>query len=214
MSETLEKPNQNIEAGRRRISTRDMALIPLFSLLVGIGAMIRIPLPFSPVPLTLQTAMVFAAGLLLGSRRGALALLAYMVMGLLGLPVFTGGGGLHNLMLPSFGFIVGFIGTAWTAGRICELASGWVARQSRRGVAALAVRIVACLAGGAIYNVVGVLWLYMNVNYILGKAATFHQVLVMGLFPFLLPDLLKLAAVALVVSLIAERVKALDLFDA
>ena len=203
---------KNFARGRSRMSTRDMALIPLFALLVGVGAMIRIPLPFSPLPFTLQTAMVLAAGLFLGSRRGASALFAYMVMGLLGIPVFTGGGGLHNVMLPSFGFILGFIGSAWTTGRICEAASGWVAMRTRKALAAAAVRAVACLAGVAVYNVAGVLWLYMNVNYVLGKAATFHQVLVMGLFPFLLPDMLKLAAVVLVVSLVADRVNQLDLF--
>jgi biotin transport system substrate-specific component len=198
---------KNIRKDRSWLSTRDMALISLFALLVGVGAMIRIPLPFSPIPFTLQTAMVLAAGLLLGSRRGGIALAAYMTMGLLGLPVFVGGGGLHNVMLPSFGFVVGFIGAAWTTGRICEASSSWADSRARRGFAAAAVRSAACLVGIIVYDVVGVLWLYMNVNYVMGKAAAFSQVLVMGLFPFLLPDVLKLAAVVIIVSLLPERLK-------
>jgi biotin transport system substrate-specific component len=200
---------KNIQKDKSWISTRDMALVSLFALLVGVGAMIRVPLPFSPIPFTLQTAMVLAAGLLLGSRRGGIALAAYMTMGLLGLPVFVGGGGLHNVMLPSFGFVVGFIGAAWTTGRVCEVFSQWAASRARRGLAAAAVRAAACFAGVVVYNAAGVLWLYMNVNYIMGKAATFNQVLVMGLFPFLPPDILKLAVVVIIVSLLPERLKSL-----
>lgn len=103
---------------RSGLSVRDMAYCSLFALLVGIGAHIRIPLSF--VPITLQTMMVMLAALLLGARRGALAMSMYMMMGLLGLPVFTLGGGIHNIMSPTFGFIVGFIPAAWLTGFISE----------------------------------------------------------------------------------------------
>lgn len=199
-------------APRGLLSTRDMALCSLFAILVGVGAMIRIPLPFSPMPVTLQTAMVFLAGTLLGARRASVAMAMYMAMGLVGLPVFTQGGGFHNLLVPSFGFIIGFIPASWAIGRICEAAGRRFGDARQRGLLALASRAIACLAGYAVYNAVGVLWLHMNINYIMGKSVTLYQSLMMGLVPFILPDMLKLAAAVVIVSLIVARVRSLDTF--
>lgn len=197
---------------RAFLSTREMALCSLFAIITGVGAMIKIPLPFSPVPVTLQTAMVFFAGILLGARKASVSMAMYMVMGLIGLPVFTQGGGFHNLLVPSFGFVIGFIPAAWVIGRVCEVAGGRFANSEYKGLAAALLRGVACLAGYAVYNVAGVLWLHLNVNYVMGKSVTLHQSLMMGLVPFILPDMLKMAAVVIVASLVAARVRSLDTF--
>lgn len=77
-----------------RFPVRIMTLSALFAVLTALGAFIRIPFPL--VPITLQTFFVFLSGTLLGSRAGALAQVLYVGMGLIGLPVFTGGGGVPS----------------------------------------------------------------------------------------------------------------------
>ena len=94
--------------------TRDLILISIFAALVAVGAFIRIPLPFSPVPVTLQFIFSAYAGLFLGPRKGAYALLVYIGLGLIGLPVFTQGGGIGYIFMPTFGFLIGFtLSTVW-----------------------------------------------------------------------------------------------------
>lgn len=85
-------------------------------MLTVIGAMIRIPLPFSPVPFTLQTVFVVLSGFILGKYDGAFSQLAYMIIGLIGVPIFTGGGGIGYVLTPSFGYIIGFVVGAYVAG--------------------------------------------------------------------------------------------------
>jgi biotin transport system substrate-specific component len=181
------------------LSTRDMAFCSLFAVLTGVGAHIRIPLPF--IPLTLQTLMVLLAGLLLGARRGAVSMAIYLAMGLLGLPVFTTGGGFQSVLSPSFGFIVGFIPAAWTVGRICEAARP-SAQSARRAAIA---RLSASVAGTIAYDVVGVAWLYFNLNYIAGKNVSLYQTLQAGLLPFVATDMIKLAAAVVIVSIASNR---------
>ena len=77
----------------------DASLVAGFSLLIALSAQVAIPLPFTPVPVTLQTFAVILTGCLLGSGRGALAALAYVAEGTAGLPFFSGGtGGLAHLV--------------------------------------------------------------------------------------------------------------------
>ena len=100
------------------LTVRNMAFCALFTVLIIVGAWIRIPTPI--VPITLQTLFVCLAGSILGSRLGAISAGLYLVMGLIGIPVFTGGGGLFYDFQPTFGYILGFILGAWTAGRVIE----------------------------------------------------------------------------------------------
>ncbi len=90
-----------------------------------------IQLPFSPVPITGQTMAVLLVGALLGSRRGALAVLAYIAEGLAGLPVFAGGAaGLARLFGPTGGYLVGFVAAAFLVGWLAE--RGWIDALARR----------------------------------------------------------------------------------
>ncbi len=187
------------------LTTRDMVIASLFAVLTGVGANIRIPFPM--VPLTLQTVFVLLAGLVMGSKRGSLSMVLYMMLGLLGLPVFAGGGGFQTLLSPSFGFIVGFIPAAWITGRIVEHFQSEVTYQKRGELFASFCRFVACIAGVVVYDTIGVLWLYFNLNYVVGKSFTLYQTLGIGLFPFLLPDMIKLGVVVLLVSIISGRIK-------
>ena len=96
----------------------DIAECAIFVALMIAGAFIKIPFPF--MPLTFQTVFAVLAGLLLGWKKGMIAMAAYAVMGLIGIPVFTSGGGIFYVTMPSFGYILGFIASAGVAGIGCS----------------------------------------------------------------------------------------------
>ncbi len=96
------------------MTTKRIIRISFFTLLAIIGGFIKIPV--GTVAFTLQTVFVVLAGFVLGARDGMFALLAYMIIGLIGIPVFTQGGGFSYIFMPSFGYIIGFVIGAFTAG--------------------------------------------------------------------------------------------------
>lgn len=85
-----------------------LTLSALFCTLICVGSFIRIPMP-NLMPITLQTFFVLLTGLVLPVKTSALATITYMTLGLIGLPIFSGGGGLGYVLMPNFGFIIGFI---------------------------------------------------------------------------------------------------------
>ena len=106
----------------KRSKTRSLILCAMFVALIAVGAFIRIPTPM--VPITLQYLFTMLAGLFLGGKLGCLSVCIYIALGLLGLPVFTQGGGPGYIFQPSFGYIIGFAAGA--------LATGTVAGKSPR----------------------------------------------------------------------------------
>ncbi len=92
---------------KKTIKTTDMVLCAMFAALIAVGAFIRIPIPY--VPFTLQLFFTTLAGLLLGPKLGAASSLVYMITGLIGIPIFTEGGGPGYIFKPSFGYIIGFV---------------------------------------------------------------------------------------------------------
>ena len=101
---------------------RQVALVVGASLFVALCARITIPLPFTPIPLTVQNFGVLLVGLLLGSRRGFAALVLYLAEGAIGLPVFnpTGVGGFAQLLGATGGFLLAYPFVAWVAGYVME----------------------------------------------------------------------------------------------
>ena len=97
-----------------------MVYIAMFTALITVGGLISVPIPFTQVEVSLQTVFVIAAGLVLGGTDGALSVLVYLAMGLLGLPVFTKGGGLQYVFMPSFGYLIGFPIGAFFSGALCK----------------------------------------------------------------------------------------------
>ena len=93
------------EKGLKHMKTKDLVLCAMFVALIAVGAFIKIPVPV--VPFTLQFLFTMLAGLLLGPVNGALAVVVYIVLGLIGLPIFTQGGGPGYIFQPSFGYIIG-----------------------------------------------------------------------------------------------------------
>ncbi|MGA2481437.1 MAG: biotin transporter BioY [Spirochaetia bacterium] len=163
--------------GSRLAWLYDTALVAGFSLVVALSAQVAIPLPFTPVPVTLQTLAVLLAGCLLGSGRGALAVLAYIGEGAAGLPVFSGGrGGFVHLLGPTGGYLLGFLAAAYIVGFLAE-------RGTLRSWPGTLLTLV---LGNVILYIPGVIWLGAYTG--MDKAVQF------GFLPFLAGDVLKIAA--------------------
>jgi biotin transport system substrate-specific component len=118
-----------------------IALVVSASLFVALCARVTIPLPFTPVPLTLQNLGVLLVGMMLGSRRGAAALALYLAEGAMGLPVFNpaGVGGIAQLLGVTGGYLIAYPLVAFVAGWITERGEKSFARAAVAGVAAEAV---------------------------------------------------------------------------
>ncbi len=164
-----------------REGIKPVAAVLVATLLIALGAQVRIPLPFSPVPVTLQTFAVLLTGALLGSRRGALAVLVYLAEGLAGLPVFAGwSGGVAHLLGPTGGYLLGFVAAAYVTG--CLFERGWNAHPLTAGAA--------LLAGNLALYALGLPWLALYVG--AGRAVA------LGLAPFVIGDAAKVVgAIAL-----------------
>lgn len=129
--------------------TLKLVHIALFSALMAIGANIASYLIVGGVPITLQTFFAILAGLLLGSRKGAIAMIVYALIGLAGVPVFAKfSGGMDTLLSPTFGFIVSYVFTAYLAGIIAEK---W---STKKGF------VIAALVGMAVNYLFGTNWMY------------------------------------------------------
>ncbi len=100
------------------MKTKDVAYIALFTALTAAGAFIRIPIPI--VPFTLQFLFTNLAGLLLGGWKGAASVGCYVALGLIGLPIFTGGGGIFYVLEPTFGYLLGFVAGSFVTGFIAH----------------------------------------------------------------------------------------------
>jgi biotin transport system substrate-specific component len=160
-----------------RPALRDLGGAAGFSFAIAIGANVAIPLPFTPVPVTLQSLAVLFTAAALGARRGTLAVMLYILEGAAGLPVFSGGrAGLAMLFGPTGGYIAGFVAAALVAGSLSD--AGWT-----RGILRTAALF---LAGGIALFAPGVLWLSGFVG--AGRALS------LGLLPFLPGEAVKLAA--------------------
>ncbi len=157
----------------------DAALVLLFSAFVGLTAQVEIPL--WPVPLTLQTLGVLFTGTVLGSRRGALALVLYLAEGAAGLPIFAGGAsGVAHMLGPTGGYLAGFVVAAGVVGWLAE--RGWDRR--------LVWTALAMAAGNVIIYALGVAWLAVY----LGDLQT---AVVKGALIFVPGDLIKIVVAAL-----------------
>ena len=163
--------------------TRMMILAALFAALTAVGAFIRFPL--GTMSVTLQFMFTAMAGVLLGAKWGAVSQTVYVVLGLVGLPVFTMGGGIGYVMQPSFGFLLGLIPTAWVIGRLTEKKNGhW--------------RIaLACLAGLAVLYLIGLPYMYLIMKLYLHKSITVWTAIKAGMLVYLPGDAIKIALTVL-----------------
>ena len=163
-----------------------MMFAALFAALTAAVSPIKIPLGFTPVPITLQTLMVLLAGALLGGNLGALSQFLYVLVGVLGLPVFAGGSsGFGALLGPSGGYLLGFIAAAYVVGKLVEKY-----KKPRY------LQIVVAMLIGTL-----VIYLFGVIGGIIVTGLPIMQILVGWVLPFIIGDTIKL----LVAALIAHR---------
>ncbi|ADU22187.1 biotin transporter BioY [Ruminococcus albus] len=133
---------------RNKSKTQNMVITALFTALIAAGAYIRIPV--SVCPFTLQFLFTTLAGLILGKNRGAAAVSLYVIIGLAGVPVFTGGGGIGYILQPTFGYLMGFIAGAYITGALSK-----TRKNSYIGI------LASCFAGLIVVYAFGMLYYYM-----------------------------------------------------
>jgi biotin transport system substrate-specific component len=158
----------------------DVTLIITGSLLIALCAHIKVLLPFSPVPVTGQTFAVLMIGALLGARRGCLAVLAYIIEGAAGLPVFAVGAGPAVLAGPTGGYLFGFIPAVYVTGRLAK--KGWDRR--------IGTTVLAMIIGNLVIYTFGLFWLSCLTGFN-------PMVLTIGLRPFIIGDLAKIILAAI-----------------
>ncbi len=148
-----------------------------------------IKIPIGAVPVTLQTLFVMLSGSMLGAELGALSQLEYLILGLFGLPVFSGGGGVAYVTSPTFGYLLGFVPAAGVIGRIIEV----------YGSSRLLTVLLANLAGIIVIYAFGLPVLYLNLKYLLNKPVGFTKILWTGGLLFIPFDIAKAVICSLLV---------------
>lgn len=174
-------PSAPTSAPRLHTELRSMVLAALFAALTAIGAFIKIPLGFTSI--TLQVLFSCLAGVLLGPKWGAISQTVYVALGLVGLPVFTEGGGLGYLVKPSMGFLFGLILLSWLAGLLTQ-----------KGRSPLRV-VLACVAGDLAMYAVALPYMYAVLNLYMESVL---DVIKGGMLIYLPGDAVKIAVTALV----------------
>jgi len=173
-----------------RQSLRGMVYASMFGALTALGAYIIIPMP--PVPITLQTFFLYIAGALLGGYLGALSQVVYILLGVIGLPVFAGGkAGLGVIFGPTGGYLVGFILAAYLVGKM-------VGARPKPGFLWVTAAMV---AGTVALYALGVLQLMVVAKLSLTKA------LAVGVVPFLIGDAVKIVLATLITRKVRERIR-------
>lgn len=181
-------------AAKQKWQARDMAYVAIMSVVIAICSWISIP---TTVPFTLQTFAVFLAVGVLGGRRGTFAVLVYILLGAVGLPVFAGfNGGLGILLGTTGGYIIGFLFSAllyWGMTRV--LGTGTPVM-----VAAMVLGLVICYAFGTV-------WFMQVYVRTAQKAVTLGTALGWCVIPFIVPDLVKIALAVVLTRLLKPHVR-------
>jgi biotin transport system substrate-specific component len=176
--------------GNKPLSLRGMIYASLFGAVTAAGAFLIIPFAF--VPITLQTLFLNLAAALLGGRLGALSQVVYVLLGIIGLPVFAGGkGGIGVLFGPTGGYLIGFVVAAYVIGKLIEL-------KEHAGFVWMACSMV---AGLVIIYFFGIVQLSFVAKLTLIKAVS------VGVLPFLIGDALKIIIAILITLKLRDKIK-------
>ncbi len=176
------------KAKKKKFKTIDIVYIGLFAALIAVCAWISIPMTVS---FTLQTCAVCLTAGLLGWKRGTLTVLVYILLGMVGLPVFTGfKSGIAAVTGPTGGYIVGFIFTALIVG----LAADRLGKRLWANILFMAIGILVC-------------YLFGTVWFMIAYKVTFVSALTTCVIPFLIPDAVKIAVAAILVNRLKKFVK-------
>lgn len=181
---------------RTQTIVRNATLVVGFALFTAICAQIRIPLGFTPVPITGQTFAVLLAGAALGTKLGALSQVTYWVAGLIGLPFYSNAASGWSVGTgATMGYMIGFILAAAVVGHLAEL------KHDRHFITSLP----AMLLGSAIIYVCGAAWLAHSLN--IAVATGDKNAITLGVAPFLIGDLIKVLLAAASTSTIWQVIK-------
>lgn len=175
---------------KRKMNTREMILVSIFAALTAIGAFIRIPIPY--VPFSLQFLFCAFSGIVLGGRLGALSQIIYVTLGLVGLPIFTQGGGLMYIFKPSFGYLIGFI--------VCSYVIGYIIERTEKLNFIKVLGTV--LFGMIILYILGTVYFYFIMNFYLGKSMSIWYAIYWGALVFLGGDIL----LSIIISYISLKI--------
>ena len=174
---------------QKKISVSEMALIAVMAAVTCIMGPLSIPIPFSVVPISLTNLAVYLAIYVLGCRRGTLSYLVYLLLGLVGVPVFSGfSGGVGKLFGPTGGYLLGFIFMA--------LICGWAIDHFS---CKLVPSFIGMLLGTVVCYAFGTAWLAYQAN------LTFMAALAAGVLPFIPGDLAKMVIAAVLGPQIRRR---------
>lgn len=170
-----------------------MVLVSIFAALTAVGAFIKIPIPF--VPFTLQWLFCALSGIILGARLGALSQILYVGMGLIGIPIFTEGGGLSYIFKPTFGYLIGFIVASYVIGKL-----------SSKIKDITFIKLLLCILSGLFFvYFFGVLHLYLIYNLYMGDSKTIGWAIFYGFIICVGGDLV----ISISVALLSLRLKVL-----
>lgn len=150
------------------LKTKQLCLCSIFTALIVIGTFIKIPIPY--IPFTLQFLFTTLAGILLGPKLGSISVLIYIILGLIGIPVFTEGGGFAYIFKPTFGYIIGFFVGAFFTGLILSKDEN----PSFRKI------LLASFVGLAIVYIFGLIYYYFITKFILKLDTTIGTILLYG----------------------------------
>lgn len=178
---------------KKIFSTQNIALMALFTALIAICSWISIPL--GPVPFTLQTFAIFVIAGLLGTKRGLVSLAAYILLGLVGVPVFAGfKGGASVLAGPTGGYIVGFILTVLVIGIVNDCV------KLDNEFVKMVVLFVSMIIGDVLCFVVGTIWFMHVAGYNLATSLSYCVI------PYIIPDIAKMIVAVVIVNRVKKYV--------
>lgn len=186
MNMTEKTPTSNL-----LLTTKDMTLIGLMTAVLCCLGPISIPIPVSPVPLSLTNLVVLLTVFVLGMKHGFISYLIYFLLGIVGLPIFSGfSGGLGKAVGPTGGYLIGFFFMALIAGFFIDK---WHGKKF--------MSIVGMVLGVAICNIFGTIWLsrQLNISFIAGLSA--------GVIPYLPGDIAKIILAAIIGPILRKSIK-------
>lgn len=179
---------------KKKFTTLDTVLIGIFAAIIAVCSWITVPLT---IPVTLQTMAVCITAALLGTKRGVLTVIVYLLIGLVGVPVFSNfSAGVGRLMGPTGGYLIGFIFMALTIGALTELLGGkiWV-------------YIISMILGITVLYAFGTAWYIIVYNRGNADAVTVSGALAACVVPFIIPDLIKIALATFFCTALKKYIK-------
>lgn len=179
---------------RKKFTTLDMAYVGIFAAMIAVCSWISIPFT---IPVTLQTMAVCITAGLLGTKRGILTITVYLLIGFVGVPVFSNfSAGVGQLMGPTGGYLIGFIFTVLTVGAATEFFGDkiWVYPLSM-------------IVGIAVLYAFGTAWYIIIYNRANADAVTVSSALAMCVIPFIIPDLIKIALATFFCKALKKHIK-------